>query len=587
MVQQPRVAPGTLEAAAWQWTGVGLAMLATTSVFVAMAVYVWRRRGGSAGIALALVLVALLLWAGTYAAELGAADLGTISRWGDVKFIGLVLLPPAWFAFAALFAGRGSWVNGRNLALLAIQPVLVLALLANAATHDLIRYYPAEPAFDPDAVAKPGPLFWPHLVYSGVVMWGSLILMVAALLRASRVYRRVTTILIVSLVVPYGFNLLYNLDVGPFGRVDLTPFLLIVSCLVLVWGLFRFRLLGIRPVARGLVFETISEAVVVLDPLRRVVDANPPAERLLGCPLADAVGRPLGELLPEAADAVRGPPAASNGASGGLPEELVVTRSGMTHRYEPTVVAMSDRQGPPIGWLVVLRDVTEHHRTLRNLRTADEQRRSLLERVVTSQEQERRQVAGDIHDDAIQAMVAVTLQLQALGGRLRDPRSAELLERLAATATESVGRLRQLGFELRPPLLDEVGLAAAIDQYARRAGELAGFVVQVSDESAGELPDELRVVAYRIVQEALANVRAHARASRVAVRLEEVDGGVLARVSDDGTGFLPGLVERRPAGHLGLISMREQATMAGGWWRIASAPGMGTTVELWLPRPKP
>jgi PAS domain S-box-containing protein len=587
MVQQPRVAPGTLEAAAWQWTGVGLAMLATTAVFVAMAVYVWRRRGGSAGVALALVLVALLLWAGTYAAELGAADPGAIARWGDVKYIGLVLLPPAWFAFAALFAGRGSWVNGRNLALLAIHPVVVLVLLANATTHDLIRYYPHEAVFDPDVVAEPGPLFWPHLVYSGVVMWGSLILMVAALLRASRVYRRVTTILIVSLVVPYGFNLLYNLDVGPFGRVDLTPFLLIVSCLVLVWGLFRFRLLGIRPVARGLVFETISEAVVVLDPLRRVVDANPSAERLLGRPLADAVGRPLGELLPEAADAVRDAPVASNGASAGLSEELVVTRSGMTHRYEPTVVAMPDRQGPPIGWLMMLRDVTEHHRTLRNLRTADEQRRSLLERVVTSQEQERRQVAGDIHDDAIQAMVAVTLQLQALGGRLRDPRSSELLERLAATATESVGRLRQLAFELRPPLLDEVGLAAAIDQYAMRAGELAGFVVQVSDESAGELPDELRVVAYRIVQEALANVRAHAHASRVAVRLEEVDGGVLARVSDDGAGFLPGLVERRPAGHLGLISMREQATMAGGWCRIASAPGMGTTVELWLPRPKP
>jgi PAS domain S-box-containing protein len=588
MVQQLRVAPGTLvEAAAWQWTGIGLAMLATTAVFVAMAVYVWRRRGGSAGVALALVLLALLLWAGTYAAELGAADLEAISRWGDVKYIGLVLLPPAWFAFAALFAGRGSWVNGRNLALLAIHPVVVLVLLANAATHDLIRYYPPEAALDPDAVAEPGPLFWPHLVYSGVVMWGSLILMVAALLRASRVYRRVTTILIVSLVVPYGLNLLYNFDVGPFGRVDLTPFLLVVSCLVLVWGLFRFRLLGIRPVARGLVFETISEAVVVLDPLRRVVDANPPAERLLGRPLADAVGRPLGELLPEAADAVRDPPAASNGGVVGLAKELVVTRGGTTHRYEPTVVPMPDRQGPPIGWLMVLRDVTEHHRTLRSLRQADEQRRSLLERVVTSQEEERRQVAGDIHDDAIQAMVAVTLQLQALGSRLRDPRSTELLDRLAATATESVGRLRQLVFELRPPLLDEVGLAAAIDQYASRAGELAGFVVQVTDESVGELPDELRVVAYRIIQEALANVRAHARASRVAVRLEEVEGGVLARVSDDGIGFLPGLVERRPAGHLGLISMREQAAMAGGWSRIASAPGMGTTVELWLPRPKP
>ena len=203
MLQQLRVAPGILVvAAAWQWTGVGVVMLATTAVYVAMAAYVWRRRGGSAGAALALVLVALLLWAGTYTAELAATDLEAISRWGDVKYVGLVLLPPAWFAFAALFAGRGSWVNGRNLALLAIHPVVVLVLLANAATHDLIRWYPPEAAADPDAVAEAGPLFWPHLVYSGVVMWGSLILMVAALVRASRVYRRVATILIVSLVVP-------------------------------------------------------------------------------------------------------------------------------------------------------------------------------------------------------------------------------------------------------------------------------------------------------------------------------------------------------------------------------------------------
>jgi PAS domain S-box-containing protein len=319
---------------------------------------------------------------------------------------------------------------------------------------------------------------------------------------------------------------------------------------------------------------------VVLDPLRRVVDANPPAERLLGRTLADAVGHPLDELLPEAAGAMR-----EEASANGLPEELQVTREGATRRYEPTVVAMPDRQGPPLGWLMVLRDVTDHHRTLRSLRQLDEQRRSLLERLVTSQEEERRQVAGDIHDDAIQAMVAVTLQLQVLAARLRDPGTYEMLERLKATATESVGRLRQLVFELRPPLLDEVGLAAAIGQYARRAGELAGFSVQIGDEAAGELPAELRVVAYRIVQEALANVRVHAGAGRVAIRLEEVEGGVLVRVSDDGVGFLPGLAERRPAGHLGLISMREQATMAGGWCRVASAPGMGTTVELWLPRP--
>jgi len=566
----PRVDPGTLTlAAAWQWTPAGVATLAATVVFVGLAAYVWRRRSGSAGAALALVLVAVLLWAAAYAAELGATELAVKQRWGDFKYVGICLLPPAWFAFAALFSGRGQWVTRRNLVLLAVEPVLVLVLLANGATHDLIRYYPASAVGDQGAVARPGPLFWPHLAYSSLVLWVSLGLMVVALLRASSVYRKVSLILIASLIAPYVLNLLYNFDIGPFGRVDLTPFAFTASCLVLVWGLFRFRLLGISPVARGVVFETITDAVVVLDPLRRVVDANPAAERVLGVPLADATGRPLDEVLPEAA---------------GLPEDLTVSKGGTTRRYELTGVPMPDREGAPIGWLVVLRDVTERHRTQRHLRRLDEQRRFLLERLVTSQEEERRQLASDIHDDAIQAMVAVTLELQVLGGRLRDPAAHALLERLKATATDSVGRLRQLVFELHPPLLDQVGLAAALEQYARRASELAGFSVQVSNEVRGELPAEVRVLAYRIVQEALANVRAHAKASRVAIRLEEADGGVLVRVSDDGVGFLPGVVERQQRrGHLGLVSMREQAAMAGGWCRVASAPGMGTTVELWLP----
>jgi PAS domain S-box-containing protein len=581
MLPHLRADPGHLVVAAgWQWTPAGVATLAATVLFAGLAAYVWRRRSGSAGAALTLVLVAVLLWAGAYAAELGATELAAKRRWGDFKYVGICLLPPAWFAFAALFSGRGHWVNRRSMALLVVEPLLVLVLLANHATHDLIRFYPPSAAGDEAAVAQPGPLFWPHLAYCSLLLWVSLGLLVAALLRASSVYRKVSIILIASLLVPYVLNLLYNFDVGPFGRVDLTPFAFTGCCLVLVWGLFRFRLLDIAPVARSLVFETITDAVVVLDPLRRVVDANPAAERVLGVPLADATGRPVDEVLPEAAAL-----AAGQAPAAGSPADLVVSRGGgASRRYETSVVPMPDRQGAPIGWLVVMRNVTERHRTQRRLRRIDEQRRSLLERLVTSQEEERRELATDIHDDAIQAMVAVTLELQVLGGRLRDPAAHELLERLKATATDSVGRLRQLVFELRPPLLDQVGLAAALEQYAKRASELAGFSVQVSDEVDGELPAELRVLAYRIVQEALANVRAHAKAGRVAIRLEEADGGVLVRVSDDGIGFLPGVLERQQRrGHLGLVSMREQAAMAGGWCRVASAPGMGTTVELWLP----
>jgi signal transduction histidine kinase len=160
----------------------------------------------------------------------------------------------------------------------------------------------------------------------------------------------------------------------------------------------------------------------------------------------------------------------------------------------------------------------------------------------------------------------------------------ELLDGLGATITDSLGRLRQLAFELHPPPLDRVGLAAALHQYARSVGELAGFRVRVEDHLTRKLPVELQEIAYRIAQEALANVRAHAGAKRVTIWLEDADDdGMRLRISDDGAGFLPGIGPAQPdPDHLSLVSMREQAVMAGGWCRVASAPGMGT-VELWLP----
>ncbi|HEY4729121.1 MAG TPA: histidine kinase N-terminal 7TM domain-containing protein, partial [Actinomycetes bacterium] len=224
-------------------------------------------------------LVVAAAWQ-AYAAELGATDLAAISRWGDVKYVGLVLLPSAWFAFAALFAGRGSWVNGRNLALLAIHPLVMVLLLANTATHDLVRYYPPSAAADPeDAIAQVGPLFWPFLVYADLVIWGCTALFVWTLVRLSRLYWRQSLLLIVTVLLPFLANILHNLNVGPFGRVELTPFLFVLTGAVLVWGIFRFRLLDLAPIARSSVLATIQDGVLVLDPYRRVVNLNPAGQR--------------------------------------------------------------------------------------------------------------------------------------------------------------------------------------------------------------------------------------------------------------------------------------------------------------------
>jgi signal transduction histidine kinase len=558
----------------WHWYFSALA-LAGGACLALYAFYVWRRRRAAAGASLAVVLAAAGWWGLAYALELAATELSAKLLWGDAKWLGICLLPPAWFAFIMQYTGRDRWVNRTTMVALAVPPAAVIVLLANQATHDLVRYYPPSAAADPeDAIAQVGPLFWPFLVYADLVVWGCTALFVWTLTRLSRLYWRQSVLLIVTVLLPFLANILHNLNVGPFGRVELTPFLFVLTGAVLVWGIFRFRLLDLAPIARSSVLATIQDGVLVLDPYRRVVNLNPAGQRALGVSATEAVGQRAETLL-------RVDPAVLQGAGGQDPPEEVVL--GDCH-YELTAAPLRDRGGRETGRVVMLRDVTERHRAHQRLVRLDQQRRWLLGRLVTSQDQDRRQLAISLRS-VVPRLGTASSNLDRLRTDLDRPDQVELLNGLGATITDSLGRLRQLAFELHPPPLERVGLAAALHQYARSVGELAGFRVRVEDHLTRRLPVHLQEIAYRIAQEALANVRAHAGAQRVTIWLEDTDDdGMRLRISDDGAGFLPGIGHAQPdPDHLGLVSMREQAVMAGGWCRVASAPGMGTTVELWLP----
>jgi len=226
----------------------------------------------------------------------------------------------------------------------------------------------------------------------------------------------------------------------------------------------------------------------------------------------------------------------------------------------------------------------ELRESLEELRTLDGQRRRLLSRLVNAEEEERRRIAGEVHDGPIQRMVATGMQLEMLRRRLAtsSPEAvSELLDDAVGKVQHSVDEMRTLVFELRPAVLDEEGLAAAIGDYARELD--SGLTVRLESDLHREPSDETRLTLFRITQEALANVRKHARATSVGVHLEERDGGFLVRVEDDGVGFDPPARLRSADGHLGLTSMRERAEMAGGRCEIQSGSGGGTTVEFWVP----
>jgi signal transduction histidine kinase len=216
-------------------------------------------------------------------------------------------------------------------------------------------------------------------------------------------------------------------------------------------------------------------------------------------------------------------------------------------------------------------------------------RRELLAHTIAAQEAERARVSRDLHDDVGQALTSVLLGLRLVDDSLNAPavnlddvrgRSADLRELVA----DALRRARQLAFDLRPTVLDDVGLAPALERLstvvARRAGLRVELAVTLPPDE--RLAPETETVVYRVVQEALTNVVRHARASTVSIAVTSFGERVRAHVEDDGMGFDPSSSAAR--GHLGLVGMEERAHLVGGTIAVSSRPGEGTTVLVEVPR---
>ena len=218
------------------------------------------------------------------------------------------------------------------------------------------------------------------------------------------------------------------------------------------------------------------------------------------------------------------------------------------------------------------------------LKQVDQKRRALLEHLVSAQEEERRRIAVDVHDDSIQAMAAIGVRLQIMRRRASSHEMADQLEHIEDAVTETIARLRALLFRLEAAPVEQVGLVRAIQRYIAEVFPENVPQTRVTSTMAKELDSAMHIVLYRVAQEALSNVLKHAQAERVTVELTDAVGGVQLTVSDDGVGFSPSEAIRHALpGHLGMRSMHERAVVAGGSLEVDSKPHAGTTIRCWLP----
>ena len=221
---------------------------------------------------------------------------------------------------------------------------------------------------------------------------------------------------------------------------------------------------------------------------------------------------------------------------------------------------------------------------VRELAAANEQLQRLTSLVIDAQEEERRRISRELHDETAQALTSVLVRMRLLVRQaVKEEVREGLLELLDVTAAALDG-VRRMAIDLRPSTLDDLGLVPAVESYAREFGERWGISVRVRAQRDGKrLPRDRELIVYRVVQEALTNVAKHAGATMVEIELRTEGGHLIATMRDNGHGFnVTEKLGSRERG-LGLFGMQERAHLAGGYLDLHSEVGAGTTVTLVVP----
>ena len=196
---------------------------------------------------------------------------------------------------------------------------------------------------------------------------------------------------------------------------------------------------------------------------------------------------------------------------------------------------------------------------------------------------DREMIAGEIHDDPIQTMTAVSLRLQRMGNNLDDEAERKQVGDIRSLADDAIERLRHVMFSLHPETLVEDGLLASIEAYCETYVSHEGLSVSVEGDESSELPSEIAMLSFRLTRNAIMNVVRHARAATMTIDVTIVADHLITRIVDDGLGFDVGSLTHTTVGHFGIPHARTLAHWAGGTHSITSEPGHGTTVTIDLP----
>jgi PAS domain S-box-containing protein len=329
------------------------------------------------------------------------------------------------------------------------------------------------------------------------------------------------------------------------------------------------------------------DAVITIDERHNICLFNTAAEQIFRCKASEVMQAPLDRFIPERFRATHREHVERFGRSGSTMRRMGETMIlyGLRSTGEEFPIDASISHVAVSGekfYTVILRDITERKRAADELEHSHEELRELYEAMHEVREGERTRIARELHDELAQWLTALKMDASWIASRL--PREHEQLvakaERMKGVVDNTVAAMRRIAADLRPVMLDDLGLVPAIESLLYDHSDRTGIAVTLTGGVGdAELKEPYATAVYRMVQEALTNVARHSRASAVEVHVEARNEQLFVRVKDDGQGFNPD-PERKSFGVLGI---RERARTLGGAARIFSPDDGGTVVEIEIP----
>jgi PAS domain S-box-containing protein len=599
----------------WHVTPFSIVLILAGLLTSSVGLYAWRHHA-SIGWAPMFVLLGSSIWSLGYGVALGVHDLAGRLFWAKVQHVGIATISVSFIIFTLNQAGYGRWLTWRKLLLLALTPGLGLLLAWTNEHHHLI-WADAQLVIHGDLALlklRYGPYFWLYTAYNYLVMVFGLLVFWRLYRRSVGLQRRQTAVVLLGILCPMTTNFLYLTGLDPIPDLDLTPLGYGLASLVITWGLLRFRLFDIAPIARNQVLQDMPDAVLVLDSRGRLEDLNPAAARLLGLPEAQALGRPLAQLAPGRAELL-----ARYREALDIQDQIVLGTPERPAYYSLRITPLYDWRQRLTGRVVVLHDVTERQQREVALSAAYARLESEMTARAAAQQQvleqqralaaldERERLGHALHDGLGQIMAYLNLEAQTAqalleGGNL--PAVRTRLAQITQVVREAHDDVR--GFILGLSAAGQrqslpAALQALLERFSQRSGAAAHLEYPENAPDPAFIPS-VEETALSIVREALKNAHKHAAARQVTISFSF--SGALAQIAivDDGVGFdLSPLAP--PAGldgaalslsplyrgaevsaeRFGLRNMQGLAEQAGGRFELRSALGQGTQVRVQLP----